>query len=148
MELKIIRKFKKSNYTIGNLFIDNKYFCDTLEDKDRSLTDSMSVSDIKAIKVYGKTAIPSGTYKVDLNTVSPKFKNKSWAIPYNGKIPRLLNVKGFDGVLIHPGNTHEDTYGCILVGYNKSVGKVINSTATFHELMKAIKNREVTITIE
>lgn len=148
MELKIIRKFKKSSYTIGNLFIDNKYFCDTLEDKDRSLIDSMSVSDIKATKVYGKTAIPSGTYKVDLNTVSPKFKNKSWAIPYNGKIPRLLNVKGFDGILIHPGNTHEDTYGCILVGYNKSVGKVINSTATFHELMKAIKNREVTITIE
>jgi hypothetical protein len=65
----------------------------------------MSEDEIKSKKIYGETAVPTGTYKIDMSTVSPKFKNRSWARPYEGKVPRLINVKGFDGVLIHPGNS-------------------------------------------
>jgi len=51
-----------------------------------------------------------------MNIISPKFRNRSWAKPYNGKIPRLLNVPGYDGVLIHPFNTAEESLGCVGVG--------------------------------
>ena len=87
----------------------------------------MSLEEIKKIKVPNETAIPTGTYDITLNVISPRFKDRAWAKPYNGKLPRILNVLGFDGVLIHPGNTQNDTSGCILVGKNKSVGKVLDS---------------------
>ena len=87
----------------------------------------MSLKEINNKKVYGETAVPTGTYKVDMNTVSPKFKSRTWAKPYGGKLPRLVLVPGYDGVLIHPGNKAEDTLGCILVGENKAVGQVLNS---------------------
>jgi len=119
IQLTLERNYKGPKYTIGKLYIDGKYFCDTLEDKDRGLKDSMTEEYIKLNKVYGETAIPSGTYVVNMNIVSPKYSNFNkygWAKPYGGKIPRLMDVKGFDGVLIHPGNTTEDTKGCILVG--------------------------------
>lgn len=148
MELKLIRKYKNKNYTIGNLYIDNKYFCDTLEDTDLGLDSSMTEAYIKGMKVYGKTAIPYGTYIIDMNTVSPRLKTKTWAKPYGGKIPRLLNVKGFDGVLIHPGNTAEDTLGCILVGKNKVKGQVIQSQDTFKSLYNTLKgNNSIVLTI-
>lgn len=133
MKLDLIRKYKGPTYTVGSLYINNEYFCDTLEDIDRGLTKIMSLQEIKSIKIKNKTAIPTGTYKIDMNTVSPKFKNKSWA--RDGKIPRLLNVPGYEGVLIHVGNTNLDTSGCILVGENKIKGKVINSINTFNKLM-------------
>ena len=138
MELTLKRRFKGLNYTIGSLYIEGKYFCDTIEDIDRYLDSSMTLEDIKRIKVYGNTAIPYGTYKIDMDTISPKFKDRSWAKPYNGKIPRLIKVKGFDGVLIHVGNTEQDSLGCILVGENKVKGKVINSTITFNNLMNVL----------
>jgi len=145
---------RKERYTIGHLYINGKYMCDTLEDTDRGLRQRMGQEKIKELKSYGKTAIPTGTYKVDMNTVSPKFSQRSWAKPYKGKIPRLIGVPGFDGVLIHPGNTAEDTLGCILVGRNKVVGKVIDSVNTFNMVMKVIKGmmtvfktNEVTIKI-
>lgn len=147
MKLELIRKYKKSTYTIGKLYIDGKYLCDTLEDKDRGLDDSMSEGVIKSKKVYGKTAIPTGTYFIDLNTVSPKFKDRSWAKPYNGKIPRLVGVKGFDGVLIHPLNDASESIGCVGVGQNKVKGKVVNSVATFNKLMSIIKGQNCTLTI-
>ena len=152
MELTLKRRFKGLNYTIGSLFIEDEYFCDTLEDVDRYLNDYMSIEDIERIKVYGETAIPYGTYKVDMDTISPKFKDKTWAKPYNGKLPRLNNVKGFEGVLIHVGNSKQDTLGCILVGENKQVGKVINSTFTFNKLMNVLleanaRGEEIKITI-
>jgi hypothetical protein len=109
MELVLKRIAKKSNYTIGNLYVNGKFFCDTLEDTDRGLTDSMTLEEIKTKKVYGETAIPTGTYNIDMNTISAKFKDRSWAKPYGGKLPRLLNVKGFDGILIHVGNSASDT---------------------------------------
>lgn len=149
MKLLLKRIAKKSNYTIGKLYIDGEYFSDTLEDRDRGLTQSMSLDQIQKIKVKDKTAIPTGVYDITLNIVSPKFKNSSWAKPYGGKIPRLLGVPGYEGVLIHPGNSAEDTSGCVLVGENKAVGKVLNSQATFHKLMSKLKGQSnITITIE
>lgn len=153
MELILKRRFKGLKYTIGSLFINNEYFCDTIEDIDRYLDSSMSLEDIKNIKVYGETAIPYGTYKIDMNTISSKFKDRTWAKPYGGKLPRLLNVKGFDGVLIHVGNNEQDTLGCLIVGENKLKGKVINSTITFNNLMDRlleshIAGEEIHITIK
>lgn len=135
MELKLDRKYKKSDYTIGKLYVNGEYFCDTLEDSDRGLSDDMAEDEISAVKVKGSTAIPSGTYDVTLDVVSPKYKSRGTqysTIDY--KLPRLLNVKSFSGVLIHIGNTNTDTDGCILVGENNAVGKVLNSTVTFYKL--------------
>lgn len=152
MELKLKRRFKGAEYTIGDLFINGEKFCDTLEDADRKLNDTMSVAEITQKKVYGKTAIPSGKYPIQMGVVSPKFRSKSWAVRWGGKPPRLLNVKGFDGILIHPLNTAEDSLGCIGVGENKVVGKVINSVATFDKLMSRLceawyKGEDITIEI-
>ena len=110
MRLILKRLYLKTDYTIGKLYMDGKYFCDTLEDQVRDLT--------KEKKIPGKTAIPAGTYEIVVN-VSPRFKRK---------LPRLLDVPGFDVILIHRGNTAEDTAGCILVGENRERGKIINST--------------------
>lgn len=138
MKLLLRRIFKGPRYTIGKLFINGVYECDTLEDQDRGLTSQMSLEEIKAKKVYGVTAIPTGTYSINMTTVSSKFKDRAWAKPYKGILPRLENVKGYEGVLIHVGNKAEDTLGCILVGENKVKGQVINSTATFYELMTVL----------
>lgn len=149
MEILVKRIAKKSKYTIGKMYIDGQYICDTLEDADRGLNQNMSLKEINNKKVYGETAIPTGTYKVDMNTVSPKFKSRIWAKPYGGKLPRLVLVPGYDGVLIHPGNKAEDTLGCILVGENKAVGQVLNSQVTFKKIMSILtKGTNITITIE
>ena len=138
MKIKVKRTYKGPLYSIGKMYVNDVYLCDTLEDKDRGLTSQMSLEEIKARKVYGETAIPTGVYKLDMSTVSPKFKDRSWAIPYKGILPRLENVKGFEGVLIHVGNRPQETLGCILVGENKVKGQVINSTASFNKLMKML----------
>lgn len=149
MKLLLKRIAKMEKYTIGKLYVDGEYFADTLEDTDRNLTSTMSKDEIVKVKVYGKTAIPTGTYVVDMNTVSPKFGKRSWAQPYEGKVPRLQDVPGYEGVLIHPGNTADDTSGCILVGRNKVKGQVVESQNTFHSLMNILKrDNDITITIE
>lgn len=149
MEILVKRIAKKSKYTIGKMYIDGQYICDTLEDADRGLNQNMSLKEINNKKVYGETAIPTGTYKVDMNTVSPKFKSRTWAKPYGGKLPRLVSVPGYDGVLIHPGNKAEDTLGCILVGENKAIGQVLNSQTTFKRVMSILtEGTNITITIE
>ena len=135
MKLELIRKYCGNGYTIGKLYVDGVPFCDTLEPTDRGLTSSMTLDEIKSIKVKGKTAIPTGIYHVDLNSVSPRFKARSWAKIYGGRVPRLQGVRCFDGVLIHPGNTADDTEGCILVGRNTEVGKLTDSKATYCKLM-------------
>lgn len=140
MEIVLERKWKKPNYTIGILSIDGKRFCETLEDADRGLKDTMSIEQIKSLKKPHITAIPTGVYEVNLNTVSPKFGSRSFYKEVcKGKVPRLLNVKGFDGILIHAGNKAEDTDGCILVGRNLEVGKVLKSQETFFSLYKMLK---------
>ncbi|MDR2292574.1 MAG: DUF5675 family protein [Prevotellaceae bacterium] len=118
MELKLKRRFLGEEYTIGSLYVDGEYFCDTLEDKDRGLTQSMPLEMIRKTKIQHETAIPAGVYKVVVN-LSPAKKRL---------LPRLLDVPGFSGILIHRGNTQHDSSGCILVGENKVKGKVINST--------------------
>lgn len=148
MNIVIKRIAKKPKYTIGKLYIDGEFFCNTLEDTDRGLDSSMPLSEIKAKKVYGETAIPYGTYRVVTNVISPKFKDRAWAKPYDGKLPRLLNVPGFEGVLIHVGNSAEDTLGCVLLGKNTVVGKVVDSQTTFKAFMNKIKNQKlITLTI-
>ena len=148
MKLTLKRIAKKSSYTIGKLYIDGVYQCDTLEDTDRGLTQDMPLSEIKENKIKGVTAIPSGTYDITLNVVSPKYSKRSQYKSIGGKLPRLLNVPGYEGVLIHIGNTAQDSEGCILVGQNSVVGKVLNSTATFNTLYKKLKAAEDKITIE
>ena len=125
MKLKLIRKYKCPSYTIGHLYINNKYFCDTLEDKVRQLD---SIED----KIKHKTAIPEGKYKVVV-TMSPRFKRL---------LPLLLNVPFFEGIRIHRGNDENDTSGCIIVGENKIKGKVINSTYYEKKLVELLKNEE------
>lgn len=146
MKLILKRIALRDTYTIGKLYIDGVYFCDTLEDKVRDLNKNGKFDNGEK-KVYSETAIPYGTYKVDINTVSPRFKNRVWAKPYGGKIPRLLNVNSFEGVLIHPGTTSKDTSGCLLVGRNTIVGKLTQSQNIFHKLMSKLKGKK-DITIE
>ena len=146
MKLILKRIALRDTYTIGKLYIDGVYFCDTLEDKVRDLNKNGKFDNGEK-KVYSETAIPYGIYKVDINTVSPRFKNRVWAKPYGGKIPRLLNVNSFEGVLIHPGTTSKDTSGCLLVGRNTIVGKLTQSQNTFHKLMSKLKGQK-DITIE
>ena len=149
MKLELIRKYCGNGYTIGKLYVDGVPFCDTLEPTDRGLTSSMTLDEIKSIKVNGKTAIPTGIYHVDLNSVSPRFKARSWAKIYGGRVPRLQGVRGFSAVLIHVGNSAADTEGCILVGRNTEVGKLTDSKATYcklFEMMDAV-NEHIIIEI-
>lgn len=146
MKLTLKRIALKPTYTIGKLYIDNKYFCDTLEDTVRDLNKNGKFDNGEK-KIKGETAIPYGTYEITTNAVSPRFKDRIWAKPYSGKIPRLLNVPSFDGVLIHPGSSATDTSGCLLVGRNAIVGRLIDSQKTFHALMQKIKGQK-NLTIE
>lgn len=123
MKILIERIWRKEDYTIGILYVNGVRLCNTLEDA------------VRSEKVYGKTAIPAGTYRVLMNTVSQKFQDRAWAKPYGGLVPRLRNVPDFQGVLIHPGNTAADTDGCILVGDNTIKGQLTNSTNRFYQLM-------------
>lgn len=154
MNILVKRIAKKTTYTIGKMYIDGKYFCDTLEDTDRGLTSNDNISYIKGKKVMHQTAIPTGTYKVTLNIESPKFGNKSFYKEVcNGKLPRLLHVPGFDGILIHVGDGPKGadlTSGCILVGKNTIKGQLSNGKDIFKALYKElIKDKEnITITIE
>jgi hypothetical protein len=120
-----------------------QFFCDTLEDVDRGLTQSMSLAEIKRIKIPHETAIPTGVYKVIVNYSQGKKR----------MLPRLLDVPGFSGILIHRGNTENDSSGCILVGENKVKGKVINSTQYEERLVEILtqaqeRGEETTITID
>lgn len=141
MNIQLKRIAKKKTYTIGKLYIDGVYFCDTIEDKDRGLNQTMSINDIKKKKVYGKTAIPTGTYKIVID-YSNRFKKN---------MAHILNVPGYEGVRIHIGNSAKDTLGCIIVGKNKVVGKVLESRNTYNQLFpilqKAFKEGEIKITI-
>ena len=152
MKLKVERRWPKATYTIGRLYIDGIYYCNTLEDADRGLKWNDPLSFIQSRKVAGETAIPKGKYTITMNVTSPKYAGVAWY--YNlcrGKMPRLLHVPGFDGILIHPGTTALDTRGCILVGKNTKVGKLTDSKVTFqqiYKLMKAASDKGDEITIE
>lgn len=146
MKLTLKRIALRPTYTIGKLYIDDAYFCDTLEDTVRDLNKNGKFDNGEQ-KIKGKTAIPYGTYKITTNVVSPRFKDRAWAKLYDGKIPRLINVPSFDGVLMHPGSSAADTSGCLLVGKNTIIGRLTDSQKTFHALMQKIKGQK-NITIE
>ena len=141
MKLTLKRIALKPTYTIGKLYIDDNYFCDTLEDTVRDLNKDGKFDNGEK-KIKGETAIPYGTYEITTNVVSQRFKNRVWAKPYCGKIPRLINVPSFDGVLLHPGSSSADTSGCLLVGKNTIVGRLTDSQKTFHMLMQKIKDQK------
>lgn len=124
--------------------------CDTIEDAVRDLNKNGRFDNGEK-KVYAATAIPYGTYDITLKVQSPKYKDRAQYKFCDGYLPRLLNVPEFDGILIHIGNTAEDSAGCILVGENKEVGKVLNSTATFrrvYDMLKTASDRGEPIQIE
>jgi hypothetical protein len=152
MKLTVDRRWKKATYTIGILYVDGVRFSETLEDRDRGLKQTDSYSSIRSRKVYGETAIPTGTYEIRMDVVSPKYGAVTWYKNLcGGKMPRLTGVPGFEGILIHPGNTALDSYGCLLVGRNTKVGQVTSSKDTFAALykkMKAVVDRGEKITIE
>lgn len=117
MKLYLERAFLREKYTLGRLYVNDQYYCNTLEPPVRDYENGEE-------KVYGNSAIPKGEYEIMYR----------WSATYRRAMPYLKNVPYFTGVMIHMGNTVKDTKGCILVGLNLSVGKVWNSCATFREL--------------
>lgn len=141
MKLTLKRIALRSTYTVGRLYVDGNYFCDTLEDTVRDLNKNGKFDNGEK-KVYAKTAIPYGTYEIKW-TYSPRFKKYT---------PQLMNVPSFEGIRIHAGNTSADTEGCLLLGQNKKVGMVLNSRVTINKfypmVKKACSKGKVTIEIK
>lgn len=157
MKLILKRTALKPTYTIGHLYyLDDKgkevYICDTIEDKVRDLNKNGKFDNGEK-KVMHQTAIPYGTYTITLDVVSPKLSQKDWykKNANGGRVPRLLKVPSFDGILIHCGTDENSSSGCLIVGYNKVVGKVINSQDAFIKLYKLLyehKKEGITIQIK
>lgn len=141
MEILLQRTKKTEDYTEGKLFVDGVYVCDTIEDAERGLDQSMSEEEITEKKVYEKTAIPTGRYKVTID----------WSNKFGKMLIHILNVKGFDGIRVHSGNSAGDSFGCVLVGLRTSNGWVSSSRKTYAILHKMVedglKNGCVYITI-
>ena len=129
MEVIIDRAWKREKYTVGKVIIDGERFCESMEDKDRGLTRDMSEKEIKRVKVYGETAVPTGVYTVKM-TYSPKYKRN---------MPEVLNVPGYSGIRIHSGNTAKDSLGCILLGRNTKVEMVTESRKTCKEFERLLE---------
>lgn len=151
MKIELTRIYNCPTYCIGRIRVDNVYICDTIEDTDRGLDDSMTREQIRKKKVYKMTAIPTGTYDVTLAIQSPKFVTYEYYRDFcNGYLPRLIGVKGYEGILIHKGNKASQSAGCLLVGYNTVKGCVTSSQAAFEKLygiLKAAHDRREKITI-
>ena len=128
MKLTLKRIALRPTYTIGKLYIDDVYFCDTIEDTVRDINKNGKFDNGEK-KIHSKTAIPYGIYEIKW-TYSPRFKKYT---------PQLMNVPSFEGIRIHAGNTSADTEGCLILGENKQVGKVLNSRATINKFYQIIK---------
>ncbi len=129
MNITIHRKYRRSGYSIGILYIDGRRICETLEDEDRGLSASMPLEELLTRKIKGQTAIPTGIYQVVMS-YSPRFKKM---------LPLIMNVPAYEGVRIHSGNTARDTEGCILCGRNTKVGMVTNSRYWTGKVIKMIQ---------
>jgi hypothetical protein len=125
----LIRKYFTEYSTIGELFLDNQFVCFVLEDKDRMLDNGWDLDRITREKVHGRTAIPTGEYKIEW-TFSDRFQKA---------MPILLNVKGYAGVRIHSGNTPEHTLGCLIPGMKMSTDNVSESKVATMKLWNIIK---------
>ena len=129
LQILITRNWRKADYTIGKLYVNGKLLCNTVEDTDRRLYQGQPLTEIAKRKVKGQTAIPTGTYRLQVSA-SPKFKRE---------LIEVLDVPGFTGIRIHRGNTAADSEGCILPGVNNAVGRVSDSTKYELELTKMVK---------
>lgn len=124
-------------YTISHIYINGEYVCDAVEDYDRGLDQSMTLAEIKKRKVYKQTAIPTGTYELTMDIISPKFSQMAYYKNFcKGRMPRLLKVKGYDGILIHCGANANSSAGCVIVGLNTVKGCVTSSKAIWEKLMR------------
>lgn len=138
MKLFLQREEFTKDSTIGKLYIDNEFFCYVLEDCDRGLDQSMSALEIKARKIFGVTAIPTGTYKV-ITSMSARMKRL---------LPEVINVKGFTGIRIHRGNYASDSLGCLIVGMRKAYNSVFDSTIAETALMRKLHGvKDITLVI-
>lgn len=138
MIVSVVRKYFTENSTIGELFIDGVFLCYTLEDKDRGLKQSDTLVWIKTKKIFGKTAIPYGTYNCGF-TISHRFERV---------LPEIFDVKGFSGVRIHSGNTASDTEGCLLLGKGKGRDIIYESRSAMSEFMlKVAPSKKFTLVI-
>ena len=154
MKIELVRIYNCPTYSIGKLYVNGEWLCDVVEDYDRGLDQSMTLSEIAKIKVKRLTAIPTGTYKVTMNVQSPKMSQMKYYADFcKGYLPRLLNVPGYDGILIHCGSSAASSAGCIIVGYNTIKGKVTDSRKAWESLMRTYllpakkAMEEITITI-
>lgn len=126
MKIKVDRIYKGESYTIGKMYLNGEYFCDTLEDA------------IRPVKIPNETAIPAGTYKVEV-TYSPRFKRN---------LPLLVDVPNYTGIRIHEGSNKDHTSGCILVGFNTSKGILSDSRKVSDQLTEKLKSLSEPIEIE
>jgi len=142
MELELTRSARTNRSTIGELTINGAFECFILEDKDRGLRQGMTISELMALKVKTKTAIPTGRYEIVVS-FSDRFQKM---------LPLLLDVPVYEGIRIHPGNTDEDTEGCLLPGKTKSADAVTNSriafTALFDKIQAALQREKIFITVK
>ena len=126
MKIKVDRIYKGESYTIGKMYLNGEYFCDTLEDA------------IRPVKIPNETAIPAGTYKVEV-IYSPRFKRN---------LPLLVDVPNYTGIRIHNGSNKDHTSGCILVGFNTSKGILSDSRKISDQLTEKLKSLSEPIEIE
>ena len=142
MELELTRSAKTSKSTIGELTINGVFECFILEDKDRGMRQGMTISELMALKVKTKTAIPTGRYEIVVS-FSDRFKKM---------LPLLLDVPAYEGIRIHSGNTDEDTEGCLLPGKTKSADAVGSSriafTALFDKIKDALQREKIFINVK
>lgn len=142
MELVLNRTIRTNRSTIGELTVNGVFECFILEDKDRGLQQGMTLSELMALKIKTRTAIPSGRYEIVVN-FSDRFQKM---------LPLLLDVPAFAGIRIHPGNTDTDTEGCLLPGKTKSPDMVGSSraafTVLFDKIKAAIQREKIFITVK
>lgn len=134
LELTLSRYDLGSTYTNGVLRVEGMLFGETMEPPSRHLSKDMPLEEIKAKKVYGKTAIPTGRYELELR-VSPSLKDRAYAKKYGGKFPYLKDVPNWTGVMFHPFNYGYESKGCIAVGEKWKPGIIINATKGYQDLM-------------
>lgn len=124
MKIEVKRTYLKQGYTIGRFYVDGTYMCNTMEPTRRDLSTEA--------KVPGKTAIPEGTYLVDM----------SWSNKMRGCRPFIIGVPHFQGVMIHEGNIPSQTAGCILLGENTVRGMLKNSRHHVNKVCRMIEDAE------
>jgi hypothetical protein len=142
MELELTRSTKTGRSTIGDLTVNGIFECFILEDRDRGLRQDMAISELMALKIKTRTAIPKGRYEIVVS-FSDRFQKM---------LPLLLDVPVFAGIRIHPGNTDADTEGCLLPGKTKSLDMVGSSraafTALFDKIKAALQREKIFITVK